>query len=274
MTHATAGSPPSLIGDRTIFEIALPVTFTSADDRVRTFAIELCRRWSIPLRLIYVSDSIEPSIPQLEDLAAHIRRRHEALTVKTSHVYGHDAAVGICSTVFPRSLVLMPTDHADEWKMKGSVAEIVVMSAGVPVLLFGPNVGTFRPGADIVVGLDGSASAEAVLPAALGLAQAFDAQLWLVQVVPVGVDDEINVDIATYIQDQAAVIEIPHHRTGWELIHSNNPVSALASFAEARNASMILAGARGRTDPHRQSMGSISMGLVSTGTVPVLTLAV
>lgn len=274
MTNATAGMPPELIGHRQISEIALPVTFTAADDRVRGLAIDLCQQWGIPLRLVFVSDSVERSIPPLEELADKIRSRHDDVRVKTTHVYGQDPAVGISSAVLPHSLLLMATDHADEWKMKGSVAETVVMSSGVPVLLFGPHARPLRSGGDIVIGLDGSASAEAALPAAIGLAQVFDAQLWVVQVTPLSDDSEINVDIATYIQDQASVIDLPHHRTGWELIHSNDPVSALASFAEARKASVLVAGARGRSDPHRQSMGSISMGLVSTATVPVLTIAV
>ncbi len=274
MTHATPSSPPELIGHRQISEVVLPVTFTPTDDRVRGLAISLCHQWEVPLRLVFVSDSIEPTTPELEDLADNIRTRHDDLEVKTTHVYGNDVAVGICSAVLPGSLLLMATDHADEWSMKGSVAEAVVMSSGVPVLLFGPHAQSLRPGGDIVIGLDGSTSAEAALPAAIGLAKVFGAQLWVVQVAPISDDDNINVEIATYIQDQASVIDIPHQLTGWELIHSNDPVSALASFAEARKASVLVAGARGRTDPHRQSMGSITMGLVSTATVPVLALAV
>ncbi|NNE96646.1 MAG: universal stress protein [Acidimicrobiales bacterium] len=274
MGRTTKTSAPTLVGGRVIDEIVAPVSFGRIDDRFLWVAIRLAMRWDIPVHLVNVSDSIDASDPQLDGMAEELKRRHAELKVRRTHVYGHDVATGIASVVQAHSLLVMATDHADEWKVKGSVAEKTLFHAGVPLLLFGPNAADPDLEGDVVIGLDGSLSAEAALEPAIGLATALGVQLWLVQVVDtVSEGDEIDTDIVTYIQDQAAMVEGPPVH-GWELIHSNDPVTALEAFAEARGASWLVAGARGRTDPYRRTMGSITMGLVSTAARPVLTLAV
>ncbi|MFW2380343.1 MAG: universal stress protein [Acidimicrobiales bacterium] len=272
MGHATETNAPALVGGRTVDEIVLPISFTRIDDRITWIGVRLALKWGVPLHLVNVSDSVDATDPELDGFAADLEHRHPNLAVRQTHVYGHDVATGISSTVQAHSLLLMATDHADEWKVKGSVAESVLFHAGVPVLFFGPNATELNLEGDVVIGLDGSISAETALEPAIGLSTALNSQLWLVQVVE-NAGAEIDTDVATYIQDQAGMIEGPGVH-GWELIHSNDPVTALESFAAARNAGFLVAGARGRTDPHRKTMGSITMGLVATAARPVLTLAV
>ena len=272
MKHAPETNAPALVGDRILDEIVLPLSFSRTDDRITGIAVRLALHWGIPIHLVNVSDSIDPTDHQLDSFASDLKHRHADLTVRQTHVYGHDIATGISDTVQAHSLLVMATDHADEWKVKGSIAEKVLFHAGVPVLFFGPNATTLDLDGDVVIGLDGSLSAEAALGPAIGLSQGLNTQLWLVQVVD-NVGGDIDTDVATYIQDQAAMVEGPGIH-GWELIHSNDPVTALESFANARNAGFLVAGARGRTDPHRKTMGSITMGLVATAARPVLTLAV
>jgi nucleotide-binding universal stress UspA family protein len=261
------------VGDRTIDEIVLPISFTRIDDRITGIATQLALRWGIPIHLVNVSESVDATDPRLDDYAVDLGRRHNDLVVHRTHVFGHDIATGIASTVQAHSLLVMATDHADEWKVKGSIAEKVLFHAGVPVLFFGPHATALDLEGDVIVGLDGSVSAEAALQPAIGLSRALNTQLWLVQVVVDNVAADIDSDVATYIQDQAAMVEGPGIH-GWELIHSNDPVTALESFANARGAGFLVAGARGRTDPHRKTMGSITMGLVATARRPVLTIAV
>ncbi len=272
MEHPAQTTAPALVGDRTVNEIVLPVSFTRIDDRITGIAITLALKWAIPLHLVNISESVDATDPKLDAFAADLKTRQPSLEVHQTHVYGHDVATGIAATVQAHSLLVMATDHADEWKVKGSVAESVLFHAGVPVLLFGPNANELDLEGDVVVGLDGSVSAEAALEPAIALSNALKTQLWLVQVVG-DVGSEIDTDVATYIQDQASMVEGTGVH-GWELIHSNDPVTALEGFANARNAAFLVAGARGRTDPHRKTMGSITMGLVATAHRPVLTLAV
>jgi nucleotide-binding universal stress UspA family protein len=272
MGHATESNAPALVGGRTLEEIVLPVSFTRIDDRIIGIGVRLALEWAIPLHLVNVSESVEATDPKLEAFTQDLKTRQPQLEVRRTHIYGHDIATGIAGAVQAHSLLLMATDNADEWKVKGSVAERVLFHAGVPVLFFGPNAKTLDLEGDVVIGLDGSVSAERALQPAIGLANGLSSQLWLVQVVDhVGAD--VDTDVATYIQDQAGMVEGPGVH-GWELIHSNDPVTALEGFAKARNAGFLVAGARGRTDPHRKTMGSITMGLVATAERPVLTLAV
>jgi nucleotide-binding universal stress UspA family protein len=272
MENPAETKAPALVGDRTVDEIVLPVSFTRIDDRVTGIGITLALKWGIPLHVVNISESVDATDPKLDAFAADLRTRQPKLEVRQTHVYGHDIATGIASAVQAHSLLVMATEHADEWKVKGSIAESVLFHAGVPVLFFGPHATTLDLEGDVVIGLDGSLSAEAALHPAKALSTALNAQLWLVQVVG-NVGTEIDTDVATYIQDQAAMLE-GNGVHGWELIHSNDPVTALEGFAAARNAAFLVAGARGRTDPHRKTMGSITMGLVATAHRPVLTLAV
>ena len=97
-----------------------------------------------------------------------------------------DPAEQIVATAaeLPDPLIVMTTHGRSglgRWVF-GSVAARVVHDAGVPVLLRRAGVApaTIR---NILVPLDGSAQAEAALPAALDLAALFNARLHLVRVV-------------------------------------------------------------------------------------------
>ena len=257
-------------------ELVFPVTLQSVHELGEGTVVRLAKAWDTPLRLVHASDSIEASHPELEAFATRLRKRHPGLEVLTKHLYGDDAGRAIADTVSAHSLIVMTTKHADEWKMKGSVTETVLHSAGVPVLIFGPHALESDLVGEVVVGLDGTASAEYALEPASGIAAAIGGRLWLVRVVPtppVGEPAPHHPEIVEYLEEHAARLGGPGD-VGWEIIQNNDPVEALEFFAAKRQAALLVAGARGRNNTTRRSMGSITMGLVAQGRRPVLTLEV
>lgn len=269
-------SAPAFEGGRTVNHVILPAAATHLHERGAPYASALAEIWQVPLRLVHVSDSVATKDPQLDAVVSNLRHRRPGLTIEGIHVYGDDVASALADYVDAHAFVVMTTEHADEWRVKGSVAEAVLNRVGAPLLLLGPNVTEVSLTGEVVVGVDGSYASERAMTYAVTLAKAFGVRtrVWLIQVVPMPEPGEEvhHPEIADYLQRQAEDLTDHDVDVRWEVIQSNDPVRALADFAVRRQASFVVAGARSRTDVTRTSMGSVTMGLVQT--VPQAVLAV
>lgn len=266
-----AAASLSLAEGRTVQELVLPVASGTEQDRAMPLVIWLAQTLDLPVRVIHSSGSADGLDADLESMVGDVRRRFPEIRIQSEQLLGDHPAEVIAQSLGPDSLAVLSTDHADAWSFKDSVAEALVHAADLPVVLVGPNVTAGAPSGDVVLGLDGSAPAESAVAPAVGLAEALGHRLWLVRVVPEPVTGEDRTAAAAeYLQEVAG--RHPDVGPRCEVIRSNNPVSAIASFARSVDAGFLATGTRARSDMSRRSMSSISMGLVATAEQPVLTM--
>lgn len=172
----------------------------------------------------------------------------EAIVMMSSHGYGRSAAV------------------------LGSVTDDVLRRAGRPVLVVGPKVDRDHAslGGEYVVGVDGSARAETVLPLAAAWAAEFGAVPRLVEAVDR--DAEHGDDPESWYCERLAT-EL-RERTGArfesEVVRGSRLSDAVIEFAAARSASLIFATTHGRTGLQRLRSGSVAAGIVRNAPCPVV----
>lgn len=264
---------PTFTADRAVTTLAVPIG--NAHDRALPFAAWLADTWHLPIRLLHVSSSISSHDDDLDLAMAEMGRFWPELIVESEHLYGEDPAVAVAGSIGAHTLPVLSTEHADGWSFKNSVAEGLVDRAGVPLVLVGPEAKQPVVGGDVVVALDGTAVADAALEVAAALADSLGRTLRMVRVVadPGGepgpeqgvLHPEYGLDLQRMADGLDAAIE-----PRWEVIHSNDPVRAIESFADRVGASFVVAATRGRTDASRTTMCSITMGLVSMARRPVV----
>ena len=167
----------------------------------------------------------------------------------------------------------------------GSVAEAVVRTAPVPVLLvrgqpvWGPD-GIGR----IVVPLDGSEVSEAVLPVVEALAGPFDLGIHLVHAVeplpaaarvelPAGFEEESltarRAEAEARLAKIAAVMEAKGLRAA-RVVRVGAPLDVVTAYAEEAGAGLIAMTTHGRTGLGRLLLGSVAERVLKTVRVPVL----
>src|SRR5262245_60869708 len=149
----------------------LPLSDTRQDERAReserayleALAEQLCGNSDISVEAALLAGAITDTVADL--VAAHVREQPVDLVVMTTHGRGGLARFWL-----------------------GSVADELVRRLPVPVLLLRPDAHTPSTAVAhaprrILIPLDGSANAEAVLPHALALGQAAQAEYTLLRVV-------------------------------------------------------------------------------------------
>lgn len=275
--HSTTAAP-ALDAGRPITRIVMPSIDGMLHDRTTTLGVRLAEAWGCDVELVHVTPSIASVDPVLDHLAEQAQSVHPDLTVQATHLYGDDPAATVADHVGSGALVVMATEHIDAWRVKDSVAEKLLDRIGGPVLLIGPNVSISRIRevglhGEVVLGVDGSAAAEAGVAPALALAKAVRHRLWLARVVPAPEPgDPFHPEIASRLQTLAE--EGSHEiATRWEVLQDNDPVDALEALAERRDAAVLVVSRRRRTSSDRPSMASTSAGLVATSARPVLVLS-
>lgn len=170
----------------------------------------------------------------------------------------------------------------------GSVAEALLRSLHVPLLLLRPTLTPVepRPFRHILVPLDGSALAEQILPHAIALADYDGAELTLLRViegrpthVPGGeIDYRPREDSLTEQRDTA---ELYLGRLAHELLAgghpahvvveaAEHPARAILTIAEKCGADLIALATRGRSGLARSLIGSVADKVIRGGPLPVL----
>jgi nucleotide-binding universal stress UspA family protein len=184
-------------------------------------------------------------------------------------------------------LVVLATRHeqTSPHSLFGSVADPVVAAAGVPILLIPSDTG--RPWSDrrpprILVSLDGSSYAEAVLVPAAALGRLLGGQLMLVRVVPAvpdtpvwkldthlpSVDAQLSV-ATTYLANLAqrlpGLVGQARARTV-----VGDPRTAVLEVAEAEQVDLIAMATHSRPGLAGFALGSVASATVRHARVPVL----
>lgn len=301
MTSTPSTSSPrlALTPGVAVERIVVPVLADTGHDRGIEVATAWAARWNLPILLVAVdtTGSGEAEI--------HLTRTRERLGAAngfpvSSHVLtGTDVAAVVAGVLTAGDLVVMSSAGSPTGLPGPSHAwSLVQAAAGQPVLLIGPNATAPTLEGPVVVGLDGSDLAEQALPVALALAGALGTRLWLTQAVPTAAvaqaehlrEQGEQVSTSAYLRDTAGQVAagawdtLGHHqigagtvgdpgeRVGWELVQSDHPAEALASFAAERRAAALVISTHGQSGLRANVFGSTAIEAVARSNAPVLVI--
>lgn len=259
-----------------IYTAGLPLVDTGLDERAceaeRAYLEAVGQRLraatDIPVDTALLEGTLADSIADL--ITAHVREQHVDLVVMTTH-----GRSGL----------------ARFWL--GSVADELVRCLPVPVLLLRPDVPAASKAVAqmprrILIPLDGSANAEAVLPYALALGQATQAEYRLLRVVEsmmvVGamvpdpavreLDDQLleqlRVDAQIYLQQVAERIAAQAPTTLIEVVVAPQAAITILEQAQHDGIDLIAMATHGRRGLARFWLGSTADKVLRGATTPVL----
>jgi nucleotide-binding universal stress UspA family protein len=259
-------------------EVLVPVQGAVWDDRGAMIAARYAARWNLPLRIVHVVTSDDEMVDANLRWAEVNYAVRPAVDVTTAGDSDAEVIAAIAAAITPTSLVVLSSDHAHQWVSEASVSEALVQALPGPLVMCGPHAVPSEAAGSVIVGLDGSPTAEAAIEPAVVLARSLDATLWLVKVVDAATSIEVarlrdqghRVSESGYVREKADQLKAGGVDVGWEIVHSEETAPALASFAAERGAAMIVASSHGETGVARRVFGSVSLGLVEHSTMPVV----
>jgi len=173
----------------------------------------------------------------------------------------------------------------------GSVTDQLIRTSEVPILVVRPSetkaAESFVKLTEILVPLDGSPLAEAVLEPAAALARLWDAEVSLVQVVrpvvltsdpplpfPTGYSDQITKirreSAQDYIRDVAERLRESGVKASGVAVIGVEVAETLLALARPEHTSLVAVATHGRGGLRRLVVGSVADKLVRAGEVPVL----
>jgi nucleotide-binding universal stress UspA family protein len=174
--------------------------------------------------------------------------------------------------------------------MHGSVAEKVLQSASVPVLLVRAKEGITQklpeahPCRRVLVPLDGSKLAEQVLPAIIPIAAALGCEVTLLRVLAVDTAgpftgrwylpqnssfETADQDARSYLEGLASHIEEQGIRVS-TAVQLGPVAKSIVEYAEGHDVDLIAMCTHGRTGIARWALGSVTDRVLRTGDKPVL----
>jgi nucleotide-binding universal stress UspA family protein len=172
----------------------------------------------------------------------------------------------------------------------GSVADQLIRTSEVPILVVRAHEHDHTPAAkvgEILVPLDGSPLAEAVLEPVTALARLWDAEISLVQVVrpitltsdpvlpfPVGYSDEVTrmrrEEAQDYIRDVAERLREAGVKASGVAVLGGAVAETLLNLARPERVGLMATATHGRGGVRRLVLGSVADKLVRAAEVPVL----
>ena len=286
--------------------ILVPVDGSAVAAAALPFAQAVAVRTGARLILVRAAHAQRPLADGIDQLRAigeaeeYLTSQAEELTergfgVETAVPFGGSTPNWIVEEINLRhaDLVVMATHDRigpDRW-VHGSVAEMVVGHASVPVLLVRPAVAaqlaqrltSEQP--VLIVPLDGSELAEAALPLASQFAATFGGHIVLVGVVP-GPGDNVAAPgaVVTYVADDYEAVQsdaqnylngIASQLTADGLsatvaVRSGIPAQQIAAAATEHSAAVVVMATHGRTGIVRSILGSVAGEALHHSPCPVL----
>ena len=281
--------------------IVVPVDGSSLAEGAIPYALALAERTQSQVRFVLVHPGQYPPLlidsarVYLAELTERFRTRMGASL--TSIILNGPAASSLVQHVrdIGADLVVMTTHGRSgiERAWLGSVADEVIRSAEVPVIVLRPRTdGTF-PAFDlreILVPLDGSALAETAIGPAAVLAKLWDAEMSLVQMVyPVlftpdavlpfagAYDEEVTArewELAKdYVRDLSGTLRTKGIRASGTALVASRPVAeSLIDLAQPARVSLVALATHGRGGLRRLVLGSVADKVVRGAQVPILVI--
>jgi nucleotide-binding universal stress UspA family protein len=195
-------------------------------------------------------------------------------------VEGRLAGSAIAAVVSEHSdPVIVMTTHARQrmgQALFGSVAEEVLRAGPIPALLVGPSVPDVPTHfAELIVCLDGSALASAILPLALAWARDLHLDVVLVRVAEADPkstlpeSDPVAGDLAD-LQHIASELEPTVGSVRCQILHHPRAAEAIVEFARNHPRALLALTTHGRTGLARVTAGSTAIAVVRGAHCPVL----
>lgn len=290
--------------------IMVPLDGTEFGDKALPAAAAIARRTGAALRLVRVLLPAPPEEPA-PGTPSEAERRREALAALERATAGLQASgVPATADLLDVPVVQSLAEHAEaigadlivmtthgrgplSRVFLGSVADPLVRRLHIPTLLIRPAAG--RPDGDLprnlLVALDGSPAAEAMLPTAAGLCDAVGAGMTLFRSVvpvmacaedptglPVACSDEpatehLRDSAAAYLEQIAAPLRMRGLDVRTRAVVHADPVAAILEHAHTLGCDLVALESHGRSGLTRLLLGSVAEGVVRRAEAPVLTHA-
>jgi len=294
--------------------LLVPLDGSSFAEQAVPLALEICVRSGAALHLVLVHDSLaavphygEPALldPSMDSAAR--RQEEEYLEAVARPLAGRgvvvmtkviDGMVAHSLAEYARTarieLVIFTTHGRGVFSRFwiGSVADRLVRQLDVPMLILRPHAPRGTPSASllrrIVVPLDGSALAEAVLEPAVQFGELLGAEYILYRAVvalrpaplpypavmlipePTEVTSILEQQASRYLDDVAGTLRARglHVETVVEV--TTDPVAGIATWAERHGADLIALATHGHGGAARLLLGSVADKLLRTASVPLM----
>jgi nucleotide-binding universal stress UspA family protein len=210
-------------------------------------------------------EAVRLGFERLETVIVHDRSPADAILVES-----HDPGTLVCMATHGRGGVGQA--------VLGSVAEGVIRDAKHPVLLVGPSSDPgwklAQPG-NLLVAVDGSQTAEAVVPVASEWVRMLDLTPCVVQVLPGGKDivERPREVESEYVREIAGRCSGEHGSSHWQLLRALDPAAALVDHARRLPATLVAMATHGYTGLTRVAVGSVAMRVIRQSQCPVLLTA-
>lgn len=254
-------------------QLIVPVDLSPASMAVLPVAAELARSSGALLEALAVVDDPADVRRTATELAFRVNRMHLPVTVRRDvQVHGSPAEAIVAKLAGTAGAVLMMRSQGRgrSAAVFGSTLADVLRRAHRPVIVLGPQAELVpcRPDGEYFVPLDGSPSAEAVLPIAAAWADQFGGRP---TVVEVATSSFVDSTASAYLRAQASELAARIGRTvDHELIHGGDIGRAIADQAAADGVAMIFIATHGRTGIARLASGSVAASVVRHARVPVV----
>lgn len=258
-------------------EVLVPLDGQDPSARAVPYALRVAERLGIGLRLVSASEDAEPAKIFLQRVSAELP---SASPITTDVVAGGDVVASIVEAAGATALVCMATSATvrPHHGHVGSVAEGVVRELGRPAMLLGPNADVDAGTATrrVIVSIDGSELSERSLDIGGDLARALGVNLWVVSVVSQQAEAEASLRVGHVFAAESGYVkrhadELAERyaiRTGYEVLHMNDPADALVDFAGSDG--MVVMSTHGRSGLNRVFGGSVTTEVVARSKRPVV----
>lgn len=278
--RSPAWGPPELFPGGPPADIILPVPSTDHDDRRATLAARYGRLWGLSLRLVHVATPDRPGGAggSLDAAVAQLRSSHPDQVIVGEVVEADSVASGIGAAATDRSVVFLPSQRGSRWLDEQSVAVAVVQSFGGFVMVCGPECDDPPIGTSVIVPLDGSRLAERAIEPAMAVAAASGATVWLVTVMPAAsIDTAGEMLLEGVVDSERRYLQRIASRHGggpvevrWQATGEGDPVAGIDAMAAEHGSSLVVAATHGALEREHDFFGSVCLGLVERGRIPVL----
>jgi nucleotide-binding universal stress UspA family protein len=197
-------------------------------------------------------------------------------TVDRHVLVGDDVAAAIARRVdeTPGGMVVMSAHgHGRSAAVFGSTCDSVLRTLFGPVIVVGPSVEDVggRLDGSYVVALDGSKTADSVLPIVAAWTAEFHGPPWLVEVGkdwPTYVGDVID---SSFVSSRAFELRHRIHRdVEFEVLHGGHAGRSITDFAREMRASLVFMTTHGRTGLDRLRSGSVAAEVIRHAHCPVV----
>lgn len=139
---------------------------------------------------------------------------------------------------------------------------VVLIGAGVPVMVVGPEVDVTRglPMTEVVVPLDGSPTSEHVIPIAIDWAVSLKLKIVLIGVVKAGGGDHTGE--IEYLQSMLDEVRTVTPDAEFQLVEAGDPSAGIIAVLDEHTDSLAIMSTHGRSGMSRYALGSVAQAVM------------